>query len=123
MIKAIDHLVIYAADIIKTIKFYQEILELEVLEFENANDNTSRFAIKLGNQKINIHDASAPFEPHATLPLPGTLDICFLSTASINYWQEHLVQHGVPIESGPVGKQGANGPLRQFTFGIRTKIS
>ncbi len=49
MIQSIDHIVLLTKDIQKCLAFYGEILECEIKE------QNGRYAICLGNQKINIH--------------------------------------------------------------------
>ncbi|MGB1946778.1 MAG: VOC family protein, partial [Candidatus Puniceispirillaceae bacterium] len=62
-------------------------------------------------QKINLHDAASPYVPHAKAPQAGSVDLCFISTQSLDDWQRHLANHDVSVEEGPVRKTGANGAL------------
>ena len=75
----IDHVVITVSDINKSIDFYSNILGMELQEFLSSTDNVKRKSLKFGKQKINLHEALKPFNPLANKPLPGTMDICFLS--------------------------------------------
>ena len=63
------------------------------------------------HQKINIHDAAAPYVPHARNPVSGAVDICLLSDHPVADWQRRFAEHGIAIEHGPVAKTGATGPL------------
>jgi catechol 2,3-dioxygenase-like lactoylglutathione lyase family enzyme len=110
-IESIDHIVMQAADIAKTVKFYTEIMGMEHHKFQPQTGGPVRQSLNFGVQKINLHDASAPFIPHATNPVAGSVDLCFITAQPIADWQAHLASHGIKIEDGPVRKTGAKGPL------------
>ena len=111
MITAIDHIVMTAANVEATIRFYCDVLGMELQEFQPADGSPARKALLFGAQKINLHDAAAPYVPHARQPVAGAVDLCFLSDMPIADWQARLAEHGIPIEHGPVDKTGATGPL------------
>ena len=108
----IDHVVITVFDINKSVHFYSNILGMELQEFLSSTDNTKRKSLKFGRQKINLHEVSKPFKPHANKPLPGTMDICFISEINVNEWIKIFDNFDIKIEDGPVQKTGANGPIR-----------
>ncbi len=110
-ISSIDHIVMTVADISKTIDFYCSVLGTTMVEFVPPTDGLARKSLHFGNQKINLHDSASPFIPHAKAPQTGSVDLCFISAQSLDDWQEHLVNHDVSIEEGPVRKTGANGAL------------
>ena len=110
----IDHVVITVFDINKSVHFYSNILGMELLEFLSSTDNTKRKSLKFGRQKINLHEVSKPFKPHANKPLPGTMDICFISKINVNEWIKIFDNFDIKIEDGPVQKTGANGPIRSI---------
>ena len=72
-IKNIDHIVIPVSDIDKSLHFYTEVLGME------ADTSNQRFAVKFGNQKINLHVGKAQFLPAAKHPAFGSADICLLT--------------------------------------------
>ena len=111
MIKSIDHIVLTAQNIEQTITFYCDVLEMQLETFAPPDGSPARQALKFGNQKINLHDAKAPYVPHAKNPTSGTIDICFLSDLSIQEWIKRFGSHNIPIENGPVQKTRATGPL------------
>ncbi len=74
--------------------------------FENRYD-----AVSFGNQKINIHSASAPFRPHADRPAPGGFDVCLLTTTPIPDVLAHLRSHSVAVVEGPCPQTGAKGQM------------
>jgi len=110
----IDHVVITVFDINKSVHFYSNILGMELQEFLSSTDNTKRKSLKFGRQKINLHEVSKPFKPHANKPLPGTMDICFISEINVNEWIKIFDNFDIKIEDGPVKKTGANGPIRSI---------
>lgn len=109
-VTSLDHLVISVADIARTIIFYTDVLGMCAEQFTPA-DGSTRWALTFGSQKINLHDASRPFAPHAGTVATGTADLCFLTDIAIADWQSHLAALNVAIEEGPVKRTGATGPI------------
>lgn len=109
-VASLDHLVMTVADLDATIRFYRNVLGMEAQQFRPA-DGSTRWALSFGQQKINLHQAGAEFEPKAARALPGSADLCFLTETPLDDWQTHLTQHGQTIESGPVPRTGATGPI------------
>jgi catechol 2,3-dioxygenase-like lactoylglutathione lyase family enzyme len=110
----IDHVVITVNEINKSIDFYIKVLGMELHEFISTSDNIKRKSLKFGNQKINLHENLKPFKPHALNPIPGSMDICFVSKKSIGEWINGLKDLHIKIEEGPVLKTGANGPIKSI---------
>jgi len=106
MIDRLDHLVLTAKSIEKTIGFY-----VDVLGMENRIFKDGRSALHFGNQKINLHEYGNEFDPKALVPRPGSADLCFISTTPIVIVEHHLHTLGIPIEQGPVERTGASGPI------------
>jgi len=106
-IDRIDHLVLTVADLDRTVAFYTAVLGMTVETFGGG-----RTALRFGQQKINLHVAGAEFEPRAARPGPGTADFCLITDVPIDAVQAELAAHGVPVEVGPVTKQGALGAMR-----------
>lgn len=79
------------------------------MEIETFGDG--RTALHFGAQKINLHQRGHEFEPKAATPTPGSADLCFIVPAPVTAWAEWLKAQGVTIESGPVTRTGATGPL------------
>lgn len=109
MLKAIDHIVLTARDIEATARFYAEILCVPVVRFGEG-----RYALQIGAQKINLHQAGSEFEPKAVAPTVGAIDICFLTDMRLPEIEEHLDSCSVEIELGPVARTGAAGPLESI---------
>ena len=105
-IRSLDHIVLTCADPEATVAFYERV-GMTREEFGGG-----RLALRFGDQKINLHQAGAEFQPHAATPLPGTGDLCLIVDGSIEAVVEHLGNVGIAIEEGPVDRTGAVGPLR-----------
>jgi catechol 2,3-dioxygenase-like lactoylglutathione lyase family enzyme len=75
---------------------------------------SSRNALVFGNQKLNLHQADNPWEPHAQLPRPGTADLCFLSDVLVENVLQILNEKNIEVleEGKVVGRVGAKGKLR-----------
>ncbi|MBU96438.1 MAG: VOC family virulence protein [Rhodospirillaceae bacterium] len=111
MITAIDHIVLSVTDPDETIRFYCDGLGMELQLFTPPAGGPSRKALIFGQQKINLHDAAAPYAPHARQPVAGAGDLCFLSALPLADWLVHLAARNIEVESGPVPRTGATGPL------------
>ena len=116
---AIDHIVLTVSDIKKIAKFYTEILEMTLEEFKPPGTTQSRFALRFGTQKINLHSVFQPFKPHAEKPVSGSADLCFVSEKSVYLWIEKFEKHSVIIEEGPV--QISIGSSRTVDISIYTR--
>ncbi len=106
----LDHLVLTVADIKTSRAFYCDVLGMRHLPFRVA-DGSTRHALAFGDQKINLHEAGAEFEPKARIPTRGSADLCFLSDTALVHWQEHLSVHEIEIADGPIRRSGATGPI------------
>jgi catechol 2,3-dioxygenase-like lactoylglutathione lyase family enzyme len=71
-----------------------------------------RLALKFGRQKINLHEWGREFDPKAHVPVPGSLDLCFIASATLEEVMRKLETAGVKILQGPVAKTGAVSKLR-----------
>ena len=75
-----------------------------------------RTALAFGVQKINLHQAGKEFVPHAQHPVPGSADLCFITTTPLEQAMAHVRRQGVDILEGPVDRTGATGAMRSFYF-------
>ena len=107
-IRRLDHFVLTVADPEATIGFYER-LGMRREEFEDG-----RIALRFGEQKINLHQAGRPIQPHARKPTPGSADICLLVEGSLDEVERELEGAGVVFEVGPVPRTGATGPIRSL---------
>ncbi|MDB5347158.1 MAG: Glyoxalase/bleomycin resistance protein/dioxygenase [Schlesneria sp.] len=110
-IERLDHFVLTVSNIDRTVAFYTKVLGMQAVTF-----GTNRIALAFGEQKINLHPADAPIAPHASVPTPGSADLCLITKTPIEEVIAHLNQNGVPVEQGPVPRTGARGPITSVYF-------
>ncbi|MCP3097316.1 VOC family protein [Myxococcus sp. K15C18031901] len=107
LIAQLDHLVLTCVDVEATTRFYTQILRMRLETF-----GENRLAFRFGEQKLNVHVRGREIRPHAHLPVPGALDLCFITTVPLDQVIEHLKACSWPIVEGPVERTGATGRLR-----------
>jgi catechol 2,3-dioxygenase-like lactoylglutathione lyase family enzyme len=110
MIDHIDHIVLTTRDKQACIRFYTEVLGMQMSTFRTPTEE--RFAFKFGRQKINVHEWGKEFSPRAHVAAPGTLDLCFIASMPLEEVIEKLTSSKIQILEGPVAKTGATGPIR-----------
>jgi len=110
MIDHIDHIVLTTRDKEACIRFYRDALGMELVSFRTPTEE--RLALKFGTQKINLHEWGKEFEPRAHVAVPGSLDLCFIASTTLEQVVETLRRNNIPIIEGPVMKTGARGPIR-----------
>lgn len=108
-IVSIDHLVLTVNSIEKTVRFYESVLGAKKEVFGEG-----RVALMFGDQKINLHEVGNEFDPKANNPMPGSGDLCFVTTSSLEDAMVHVKGQGVPILEGPVRRTSALGPVNSF---------
>lgn len=106
---SLDHLVLTVRSVSASAGFYAEVLGMRV-----QTTAQGRTSLHFGRQKINLHEQGREFEPKAHTPLPGSADICLIMDAPLERMKNHLEQKGVPVELGPVDREGALGPMRSL---------
>ena len=110
MIDHIDHIVLTTRDKDACIRFYRDVLGMELVSFRTPTEE--RLALKFGEQKINLHEWGREFTPLAHVAVPGSLDLCFISSIALEEVVRRLNSANVKIIEGPVAKTGARGPMR-----------
>jgi catechol 2,3-dioxygenase-like lactoylglutathione lyase family enzyme len=102
----LDHLVLTVKDIDTACEFYTEVLGMAVVTF-----GSGRKALSFGEQKINLHEQGREFDPKALRPMPGSADLCFVTSTPMPEVMAHLAACGVEVIEGPVKRTGATGPI------------
>lgn len=110
MIDHVDHIVLTTRDKDACIRFYTEVLGMELVRFRTPTEE--RLALSFGAQKINLHEWGREFMPRAHVAVPGSLDLCFIASVSLEEVIRKLEAHVIPILEGPVAKTGARGRIR-----------
>ena len=106
MLTSLDHLVVTVSDVDAAVDFYTRVLGLEA-RYRDAE----RVDLVLGDMALRLHQRDTPVNPKAHHPKPGSLDMCFRSILPLEEVQSHLAALQIPIEQGPLPRQGANGAI------------
>lgn len=109
LIDHLDHLVLTTRDKTRCIHFYCNVLGMSLESF-----GEDRIAFCFGNQKINLHEYGKEFSPKAHLPVPGSLDLCFITSAPMDDILRKLANDDVTVIDGPVKRTGALWPIRSI---------
>ena len=100
----LDHCVIHVSNWERSNAFYQNVLGAAVIPRGKG------FAYRLGNAQLNCHGPNVNAAPVAQIPVqPGNSDLCFIWPEPIESAIEHLKQHGILVELGPVARFGSKG--------------
>jgi catechol 2,3-dioxygenase-like lactoylglutathione lyase family enzyme len=110
MIDHVDHIVLTTRDLAGCLRFYCDVLGMQAEKFQTPTE--TRLALKFGSQKINIHEWGREFTPRAHVAAPGTLDLCFIASVSLEEVMAKLKSAHIPILEGPVMKTGATSKIR-----------
>jgi catechol 2,3-dioxygenase-like lactoylglutathione lyase family enzyme len=111
MISCIDHLVLTVGSLERSCSFYER-----VLRFQRKDTPGKPTALSFGTCKLNIHEVGHTFEPKARVPTAGSGDFCLITTESIESVLDHLRSENVPVEEGPVKRDGAQGEMMSVYF-------
>ena len=112
MIDHLDHLVLTTANEAACVDFYTRVLGMALESCTGGTPPVIRQAFRFGNQKINLHIKGAEFEPKAHLPVPGSLDLCFIASVPLEQMMERLQREHGPIVEGRVLRTGATQKIR-----------
>ena len=110
MIDHVDHIVLTTRDLVSCLRFYCDVLGMKQEKFQTPTE--TRLALKFGNQKINVHEWGKEFTPRAHVAAPGTLDLCFIASVSLEEVIKKLQENKINIIEGPVMKTGATSKIR-----------
>ncbi|HYI88190.1 MAG TPA: VOC family protein [Burkholderiales bacterium] len=110
MIERVDHIVLTTRDKDACIRFYSEVLGMKLEKFRTPTEE--RLALRFGAQKINLHEWGKEFTPRAHVAVPGSLDLCFIASVTLEQVVERLNHANIKIIEGPVAKTGAKGAIR-----------
>lgn len=105
-VERLDHLVLTVRSVEVTCAFYERVLGVEALSLPGG-----RRALRLGDQKVSLHEVGHELVPHALRPTPGSGDLCLVTRVPLEDAIAHVRSCGVDIVEGPVRRAGATGPL------------
>ena len=107
----IDHVVLTVKDIDATCRFYEKVLGMDIVTF-----NENRKALSFGSQKINLQQLGRESTLIADKPTPGSADVCFVTSAPVPDVIAHLGLCGVKPIAGPIERNGARGLMMSVYF-------
>jgi catechol 2,3-dioxygenase-like lactoylglutathione lyase family enzyme len=117
-ITSIDHWVIVAGDLERTLDFYRR-LGFEIVR-EPRPGRPAMPTIRIGQtQKINVHGPDWPERPGylgARRPTVGGADLCLVWEGTVQEVLDLLARNGVAVESGPGPRTCARGPSTSVYF-------
>jgi catechol 2,3-dioxygenase-like lactoylglutathione lyase family enzyme len=95
--------------------FYQRALGLE-REVFSGSDGQPRYALRFGNQKINLQDRATDTVNKAQSPTFGSADFCLIAALPLEKVLDHLRAENIAIVAGPVTRRGAAGTMQSVYF-------
>ena len=117
-IKGIDHWVIVAGDLNKTLAFYEQLGFTTAWEKRPGRPDMATIRIGDG-QKINVHAADAPSRPGylgAHRPTIGGADFCLEWSGTVDEVLDLLKRNGITPEAGPGPRSCARGTSTSVYF-------
>ena len=107
----LDHVVVAVSDRSRSDAFYRDVVGAEIVERDG------RAFYRVGEQQLNVHAPGVTPAAVARVPVaPGNSDLCFEWPGPIDGAIAHLARHGVAVETGPLGREGARGPGTSVYF-------
>ena len=108
LITTLHHLVLGTGYLPRCVAFSGDLLHL------HAKQNHGRFSLRFGTSKINIHTRPGEFQPAAERPVPGSLDICFVTEEPLERLLDELKEEKAPLVTDIVERHGALGKMRSL---------
>ena len=109
----LDHIVLTVKDIEATTQFYERALGFE-REFFRGPEGQPRHALRFGKLKINLQDRTTETPTKARTPTFGAGDFCLIAAVPLDEVIAHLRSENIAIDTGPVPRRGALGPIRSI---------
>lgn len=109
MIAGIDHVALVTGDLEACLAFYARVLGAEPRVAKPRPGFEGVRQVQVGGAVLSLHQVANGVTPIARSPTPGSLDICFRWTGTIDDAQAHLASHGIAVEVGPAPRRTANG--------------
>ena len=116
-IEGIDHVVVMASDVDRSLDFYKNVLGGEA-EFEEAfrMGKIPVLRVRIGKAIINLQRLNEPAYIVADRLESGTVDLCFRWDRSIQEAIDWLKEKNVDVIEGPVPRPAANGVWGQSIY-------
>jgi catechol 2,3-dioxygenase-like lactoylglutathione lyase family enzyme len=111
-VKGFDHLAVTVEDVERAVEFYTDLLGAESMLLDEFRSGSSPIATMIiGENRINVHPSPPRVSSHlvARRPSPGSVDICFRWSGSIEEVIALLAERDLPVVEGPVPRISADG--------------
>ena len=109
-VTGLDHIAITVADVDASIAWYARVLGAVPLHLDLWQSGAIPIALlQVGASRLSVHPATAPAEPHAVRPTPGSADVCFRFEGPVSDIVEMLHKCGIDIVDGPVPRPASDG--------------
>jgi catechol 2,3-dioxygenase-like lactoylglutathione lyase family enzyme len=119
-IKGIDHWVIVAGDLERTLDFYARLGFTIAWEARPGRGDRGMPTIRIGDaQKINVHGPDVPARPGylgARRPTASAADFCLEWEGTVDEVLALLAHNGIPVEAGPGPRTCARGVSTSVYF-------
>jgi catechol 2,3-dioxygenase-like lactoylglutathione lyase family enzyme len=118
-VKGIDHWVIVAGHVERTLDFYARLGFTIAWEPRPGRPGRGMPTIRLGDQKINVHGPDWPARPGylgARRPTPGGADFCLEWDGTMQQALDLLQDKGIVPEAGPAPRTCARGAATSVYF-------
>lgn len=105
----LDHFVLTVKDLDSSIKFYNQVIGLPIIQ-EQTNSNFA--SLKCGHSLLRLRKVENDVNAIVASKLvTGVYDFCLETNASVASIVANYNKHNIPIELGPVTKHGAKGEM------------
>ena len=100
------HVVLPTKDSEQFINFYKRLGFSIIDEEQWRSGETNRFAIQVGESKINVHPPELTGVMRGTTATPGCGDICFVWDGTVDQVLQLVSDAGAEVADGPVRRRG-----------------
>jgi catechol 2,3-dioxygenase-like lactoylglutathione lyase family enzyme len=116
LIEQFDHVSITVADLDATCRFYARALDARVDADYKVDGRTTVRRVLVGKAVLNIHQQGNGVQLVARRPTPGSADLCFRWSGTIESAVEHLQARNIPIIEGPSPRITSDGRPSQSVY-------
>lgn len=111
MLYVLDHLVLTTRNLRACLNFYTDVLGMRLEQLGDDEFGRSQHVLCFGSYMISVRERVGRVKPSAYLPMPGSLDLCFLTDKPLSELRTYLVAKGCVPVLGPVRRKAACGPV------------
>jgi catechol 2,3-dioxygenase-like lactoylglutathione lyase family enzyme len=118
-VEGFDHVAITVTDVERTLDWYERVMGAQRLHHDLFLAGTIPVALlQIGSSRLSVHRADAPAAPHARVPTPGSADLCFRWSGTIDGARSAIETAGVKVVEGPVPRPASSGAMGSSVYCI-----